>query len=295
MHPCAKLIAAGTMFSVLTACGVTGTAPNGIPTFDPQLHDDIDLWTVDVDAVRAMVPQGSAFNQSLRDGYIDVADLLGAPWRTPDRRHFLRKAVASAEGFNVQPDMLEYRGLGEASSGALGPARARLIAALDASGRQKAPVEAAKAQVGFDCWLMYDAHGNQEGIDRCRTNFEAALAEVESSLTSNVDNMYFVFFAWDQTDLTPVASTVLEQIAADFAEGQATRLVVAGHTDRSGSATYNLQLSEARARVVETALIALEVAQEVIELEWFGETMPLVPTEDGVREPENRRVEIVFQ
>ncbi|MCH2396367.1 OmpA family protein, partial [Oceanibaculum sp.] len=68
-----------------------------------------------------------------------------------------------------------------------------------------------------------------------------------------------------------------------------------GHADRSGPAADNMALSQRRASSVQTALTADGVTAGQISSEARGETDPLVPTADGVREPQNRRVEIIFR
>jgi outer membrane protein OmpA-like peptidoglycan-associated protein len=70
--------------------------------------------------------------------------------------------------------------------------------------------------------------------------------------------------------------------------------MVAGHADRSGTEAYNEALSEGRAQIVARALVQRGVPEQAIDVEWFGEQRPRVPTPDGQREPRNRRVEIVF-
>lgn len=65
-----------------------------------------------------------------------------------------------------------------------------------------------------------------------------------------------------------------------------------GHTDTSGSAIYNEDLSERRATAVKDALVLQGIPADSITTVGKGKTDPLVPTEDGVREPQNRRVEI---
>ncbi len=106
---------------------------------------------------------------------------------------------------------------------------------------------------------------------------------------------YLVFFDWDKSDIRPDAQAVLEEAAANFHEFGIARIVVTGHADRSGSDAYNIALSERRADAVRAALAALGVPDAQIDEFWKGESEPLVPTEDGVREPQNRRVEIVYQ
>ncbi len=98
-----------------------------------------------------------------------------------------------------------------------------------------------------------------------------------------------VYFPFDQSVLTTDAQAVV-QAAANYAlQGGATRLVVVGHTDASGSVKYNLRLSERRAKVVADALVGLGVAKEKLAVDWKGKTDLAVPTPNGVKEPLNRR------
>ena len=68
----------------------------------------------------------------------------------------------------------------------------------------------------------------------------------------------------------------------------------AGHADRSGSVTYNVGLSERRNEEVQGYLTARGIPGGRISSEAFGESMPRVDTADGVRELQNRRVEITY-
>ncbi|GAC1346657.1 MAG: OmpA family protein [Acetobacteraceae bacterium] len=105
---------------------------------------------------------------------------------------------------------------------------------------------------------------------------------------------YLIFFDWDRADLTDRARQIIATAAQASVRTQVTRLDVAGHTDRSGTARYNQGLSLRRAQTVASELVRLGVPREAISVRGFGETRPLVPTADGVREPQNRRVEIVL-
>ena len=106
---------------------------------------------------------------------------------------------------------------------------------------------------------------------------------------------YLVFFDWDSAALTGRARAIVASAAAASAHVQLTRIMVNGYTDSSGTATYNRGLSERRARAVAAALVADGVAKTAIAIRGFGETHPLVPTGPGVREPQNRRVEIILR
>jgi OOP family OmpA-OmpF porin len=105
---------------------------------------------------------------------------------------------------------------------------------------------------------------------------------------------YLVFFDFDSSQLTADAQSIVASAAADALAGGSPRLDVTGHTDRSGSDAYNQALSIRRATSVQNALIAGGVPAGIIVIRGAGESEPLVPTADGVREPQNRRVEIVI-
>jgi outer membrane protein OmpA-like peptidoglycan-associated protein len=105
---------------------------------------------------------------------------------------------------------------------------------------------------------------------------------------------FLVFFDWDRAALTPEARRIVASAADEYKRTGSTRIVATGHTDLSGSPQYNLRLSERRAEAVKAELIRLGVPATVITTIGKGEEDPLVPTKDGVREAQNRRVEIVI-
>ncbi len=106
---------------------------------------------------------------------------------------------------------------------------------------------------------------------------------------------YLVFFDWDRADLTDRARQIVAEAAAASTRVQATRIEVQGNADRSGTPAYNRGLSLRRARAVASELVRLGVPQSEIAVQGFGDTRPLVPTAAGVREPQNRRVEIILR
>jgi hypothetical protein len=105
---------------------------------------------------------------------------------------------------------------------------------------------------------------------------------------------YMVFFDWDRSDLSSQALATIHQAAVAFKGGGQPRLTVIGHTDTSGPENYNMALSLRRASVVKSALIREGLPDGAIATIGRGEEQPLVQTGDGVREPQNRRAEIVF-
>jgi len=105
---------------------------------------------------------------------------------------------------------------------------------------------------------------------------------------------YLVFFDFNKSDLTPQAVQIVDQAASNAGPAKVTRLTVTGHTDTVGSDAYNMRLSRRRAESVAARLEKDGIPSSEIEIVAKGKRDLLVPTADGVREPQNRRVQIVY-
>jgi len=106
--------------------------------------------------------------------------------------------------------------------------------------------------------------------------------------------VFLVFFDWDKDTITPEGMQIIQQAAAAFRGGAPVTIQVTGYTDRSGSPGYNQRLSERRANNVANALGRMGVPRSQMAVSGRGKNDQRVPTADVVREPQNRRVEIVF-
>ena len=105
---------------------------------------------------------------------------------------------------------------------------------------------------------------------------------------------YIVFFDWDKSDITPEAASILDNAISNYQNCGNAQVMLAGHADRSGSASYNVGLSQRRADSVKAYLTSRGIPGGVIGTEAFGESRPRVDTADGVRELQNRRVEVMY-
>jgi hypothetical protein len=105
---------------------------------------------------------------------------------------------------------------------------------------------------------------------------------------------FMVFFDWDRANLSQQAVQTVGQAAAAFKARGSARITATGHTDTSGPDSYNMALSLRRANSVKNELVRDGVPPDVVQVVGRGESNPLVATGDGVREPQNRRVEIVL-
>ena len=106
---------------------------------------------------------------------------------------------------------------------------------------------------------------------------------------------FIIYFLGDSDDFTPESKVEIQKIFPEIAAHPAPEIVVVGHTDRVGTVPYNDALSLRRAERVRNDLVQLGVPRERITVAGRGEREPIVPTEDEVAEPRNRRVEITVR
>jgi outer membrane protein OmpA-like peptidoglycan-associated protein len=150
-----------------------------------------------------------------------------------------------------------------------------------------------------DGGLTYEADADYSGRDSFTYTIQDDAGAVATA-TVTVDVMapevgpFLVFFDFDSDRLTSDANAILQDAAAAFKKYGVARIQVVGHTDRAGPARYNEGLSQRRADSVGAALEAMGVPAGAVVKAARGESDPLVSTGDGVREPQNRRVEILF-
>ena len=122
-----------------------------------------------------------------------------------------------------------------------------------------------------------------------------ASASLAQQVPSGPSAPVMVFFDWGKPDVRSDDQAILDGVAAAYRSRPSARLVLAGHTDRSGSASVNRAAGLKRAQIVRAELEKRGIPRNAMRIASFGEDQPLVPTEDGVREVQNRRVVIAFE
>lgn len=103
---------------------------------------------------------------------------------------------------------------------------------------------------------------------------------------------FLLYFLEGSDEFTPESRVELEKMLAELRERGAPDVLVIGHTDRVGTEQFNDSLSLQRAERVRGELVKLGIAEARVQIAGRGEREPLVPTDDEVAEPRNRRVEI---
>lgn len=148
--------------------------------------------------------------------------------------------------------------------------------------------------------LKFNEEYNHSILLGVRYNFGQAPAPVAAPMAAPAPAVaparsYLVFFDWDKATLTDRARQIIGEAAANSTKVQYTKIEVNGYTDTSGTPKYNQGLSVRRAQAVAAELVKDGVPKAAISIQGFGDTHLLVPTGPGVREPQNRRVEIIIR
>jgi outer membrane protein OmpA-like peptidoglycan-associated protein len=119
-------------------------------------------------------------------------------------------------------------------------------------------------------------------------------ATAQTTTQPCVAGPWMVFFDRDSDKIRIESAAILDNAADAYKNCGQFVVNVSGHTDRKGTDQYNVGLSQRMAMSVREYLAARGIPDGVITTEAFGESRPLVETQDGVSEPQNRRVEIYF-
>lgn len=104
-----------------------------------------------------------------------------------------------------------------------------------------------------------------------------------------------LFYFTDGVNLDEKSKEKLSQIKNTILSREPCEVDIIGHADRLGDDEYNIKLSLKRAEVLEKFIKKQNLPISKLTVESFGENDPIIPTEDGVREPLNRRVEVLVK
>lgn len=105
-------------------------------------------------------------------------------------------------------------------------------------------------------------------------------------------SVHYIFFDFGRPVVNRDGQAVLDELAVAAREAPQARVAIEGFSDRAGPERANGAVSRQRAEAVQQYLVERGIEASRILLSSYGERRPLVPTEDGVREPQNRRVEV---
>lgn len=268
-------------------------------------------------------PQGTLFQVSLYQGYLEKSRQEYAEADFTDSDRFAERAIVAGSGNNVGPEGLNARNIPSSARAELSDARSRLTALMGQGAINFIPALMARTQVAFDCWMQEQEENFQPAdIAACRGEFYGALISAEEYMARKrapapamaqaapapaaapaaaptppaapKPASFTVYFETNSDRLTPANAATVRRAANQAKARGATEIVVVGHTDRAGDIRSNNVLSERRAATVKRALVSEGIPAGNVKTESFGEAQPAQPTQDGIPSVFNRRVMISF-
>ncbi len=117
------------------------------------------------------------------------------------------------------------------------------------------------------------------------------LDPIKKGTTTTLNNL---FFDVDKYDLKDKSITELEKVRRFLEENPTVNIGVAGHTDNSGSVSYNKELSINRAKSVYQYLVERGIAENRLKFRGYGQEQPVVPNDSEENKQKNRRIEFVI-
>lgn len=112
---------------------------------------------------------------------------------------------------------------------------------------------------------------------------------------SNRFLLFILYFEHDTTKFTLESKSMIPEFLKTIKNRKPNEVYVVGHTDLVGTESYNIELSSRRARYVRDLLASNGIKPNTFFLSYYGKSRPLVPTNNDVPEPRNRRVEVIVR
>ena len=258
--------------------------------------------------LRSAQPTGDAYQKALAADYRDFAQEKESHYDWWTSKYFADKGLMAAYGRDIEPEDPTNWGISETQLPEFTDARTKLMEAIT-NNRSTQPELTASGVVAYDKWVEV-AHNQWDvwRIEEERDAFFGILAKLSQVHTAEVtgnpatraatpqeSTSTILYFPLNQATLGDSANAALAELVRYIQSAGNVTVTINGHTDRSGTEEYNMQLSEKRAKFVMEALKAAGVPEKIMKYFAFGESDPAVPTADGVKEPKNRRVEIFLE
>ncbi len=256
--------------------------------------------TYEVDTVAMMEAKGDAFTQALHKRYVERAqfEVGEGNWGSVGFFNSRAKMAAMGEAVAVQEPARRHL---KVDVETIASAYGDLAAALRTNAPQVTPDACARAQTWFEHWMEQAEEGHQDDhIAWTRGEYMKAIQDCQGDkpMAMPMGGMpapLIVYFAHDSADVTGAVEALIERAVQVAKAAGATRAVLIGHADRSGTDGYNMTLSLARVNAVAQSLMTHSKGALETATSHAGETSPQVATDDGVKERMNRRVEVVFE
>jgi len=238
--------------------------------------------TTDYENLASSKSAVTPFSKSLSEEYKAFAKSEIDQYDWPDQQLIAQKGLKAVQEKQPLPEQPENWRLSQDDKKLLTSYRKDLIHWLNTDGRFKTPMQTARAQARFDCWIeQKEENWQREHIKACEEGFKANLPKIST-----------LHFGFDRSDLTSKNLETLQTIAKDWKQNPAELLMIQGHADPIGEIAYNYRLARKRAFTVKSSLIALGIPADRMQVEVWGESRPRQEYSKKASQGKNRRVEV---
>lgn len=141
----------------------------------------------------------------------------------------------------------------------------------------------------FGC-VDSDNDGVKNGDDQCPRTVAGTRVMRNGCSAKQTVGLESVWFEYGTADISRESHDKLSKVAEVLRLKPRYRLALQGHSDSSGSSEVNYRLSRIRANAVKTELMALGVTSDRIDIEAYGDTMPIADNNSEEGRARNRRV-----
>ena len=208
-----------------------------------------------------------------------------------------QQAQADAARLAAERDTAAAKLAAEAARMAAERDRASAALALQDADRMKAEADAARAAAEAQAQqarqLADQAEREKAQLrDQLRQQLNVIL-ETRESARGLIVNLSDVLFDVDKATLRPGAREKLARVAGILSAHPDLKIEIEGHTDSTGSDSYNQSLSERRAGSVRAYLTEQKIGQVIVATAGFGESRPVATNGTAEGRQQNRRVELV--
>ncbi len=241
---------------------------------------------------------GSKFTDVLAKNYADLSKYEADAYDWSDSEHYAIKAKKALKGEKVEPENLADWKIDAKYMPELERARAGLVAILNEKNIEKNAKILANAQSSFDCWVEErEENWQYENINQCKKAFYDAHNSIATKKLKPEffaeGNRHSIYFDTASAIVCPCKTSMIGQIFKYAQDINIQKIEIHGHADSTGGDAINEKISLARAEAVRDFFVSNGFKGE-IEIFAHGNKELAVKTPKGVKNAQNRRVEIIF-